>query len=276
MSENRFGKGGKAVEKIKVCLVDDNKELVSMLESYVAAQDDMEVIGTAYNGQECLNLLADKQPDVLVLDIIMPHLDGLAVLEKMRHIERLKQPSVIMLTAFGQEDVTKKAVDLGASYFILKPFDMENLTSHIRQVSGKANAMIKRPLPSFRSAITVDGKPKNLDASITSIIHEIGVPAHIKGYMYLREAISMVYNDIELLGSITKVLYPDIAKKYNTTASRVERAIRHAIEVAWSRGNIDSISSLFGYTVSMSKAKPTNSEFIAMVADKLRLEHKAS
>ncbi|KZD31502.1 Stage 0 sporulation two-component response regulator (Spo0A) [Bacillus cereus] len=276
MSENRFGKGGKAVEKIKVCLVDDNKELVSMLESYVAAQDDMEVIGTAYNGQECLNLLTDKQPDVLVLDIIMPHLDGLAVLEKMRHIERLKQPSVIMLTAFGQEDVTKKAVDLGASYFILKPFDMENLTSHIRQVSGKANAMIKRPLPSFRSATTIDGKPKNLDASITSIIHEIGVPAHIKGYMYLREAISMVYNDIELLGSITKVLYPDIAKKYNTTASRVERAIRHAIEVAWSRGNIDSISSLFGYTVSMSKAKPTNSEFIAMVADKLRLEHKAS
>lgn len=276
MSENRFGKGGKAVEKIKVCLVDDNKELVSMLESYVAAQDDMEVIGIAYNGQECLNLLTDKQPDVLVLDIIMPHLDGVAVLEKMRHIERLRQPSVIMLTAFGQEDVTKKAVDLGASYFILKPFDMENLTSHIRQVSGKANAMIKRPLPSFRSATTVDGKPKNLDASITSIIHEIGVPAHIKGYMYLREAISMVYNDIELLGSITKVLYPDIAKKYNTTASRVERAIRHAIEVAWSRGNIDSISSLFGYTVSMSKAKPTNSEFIAMVADKLRLEHKAS
>lgn len=276
MSENRFGKGGKAVEKIKVCLVDDNKELVSMLESYVAAQEDMEVIGTAYNGQECLNLLKDKQPDVLVLDIIMPHLDGLAVLEKMRHIERLRQPSVIMLTAFGQEDVTKKAVDLGASYFILKPFDMENLTSHIRQVSGKVNATIKRPLPSFRSATTVDGKPKNLDASITSIIHEIGVPAHIKGYMYLREAISMVYNDIELLGSITKVLYPDIAKKYNTTASRVERAIRHAIEVAWSRGNIDSISSLFGYTVSMSKAKPTNSEFIAMVADKLRLEHKAS
>nr|WP_277818419.1 sporulation transcription factor Spo0A [Bacillus sp. TL12] len=274
--ENRFGKGGKAVEKIKVCLVDDNKELVSMLESYVAAQDDMEVIGIAYNGQECLNLLKEKQPDVLVLDIIMPHLDGLAVLEKMRHIERLKQPNVIMLTAFGQEDVTKKAVDLGASYFILKPFDMENLTSHIRQVSGKANTAIKRPLPSFRSATTVDGKPKNLDASITSIIHEIGVPAHIKGYMYLREAISMVYNDIELLGSITKVLYPDIAKKYNTTASRVERAIRHAIEVAWSRGNIDSISSLFGYTVSMSKAKPTNSEFIAMVADKLRLEHKAS
>jgi two-component system response regulator (stage 0 sporulation protein A) len=180
-----------------------------------------------------------------------------------------------MLTAFGQEDVTKKAVELGASYFILKPFDMENLGSHIRQVSGNSNSFTRKSTTSsYRSQS--EQKPKNLDASITSIIHEIGVPAHIKGYLYLREAISMVYNDIELLGSITKVLYPDIAKKYNTTASRVERAIRHAIEVAWSRGNIDSISSLFGYTVSMTKAKPTNSEFIAMVADKLRLEHKAS
>jgi two-component system response regulator (stage 0 sporulation protein A) len=205
----------------------------------------------------------------------MPHLDGLAVLEKLRDTKRNSFPNVIMLTAFGQEDVTKKAVDLGASYFVLKPFDMENLANHIRQVSGRVNSIIRKPNQStYRQQ--AEQKPKNLDASITSIIHEIGVPAHIKGYLYLREAISMVYNDIELLGSITKVLYPDIAKKYNTTASRVERAIRHAIEVAWSRGNIDSISSLFGYTVSMSKAKPTNSEFIAMVADKLRLEHKAS
>lgn len=265
------------MKKIKVCLVDDNRELIGLLEDYVSAQEDMEVIGVAYNGQECLNLLEDRNPDVLVLDIIMPHLDGLAVLEKLRETRREKLPNVIMLTAFGQEDVTKKAVDLGASYFILKPFDMENLTNHIRQVSGNSITAIKRPLAStFRSSQVEPQKPKNLDASITSIIHEIGVPAHIKGYLYLREAISMVYNDIELLGSITKVLYPDIAKKYNTTASRVERAIRHAIEVAWSRGNIDSISSLFGYTVSMSKAKPTNSEFIAMVADKLRLEHKAS
>jgi two-component system response regulator (stage 0 sporulation protein A) len=204
----------------------------------------------------------------------MPHLDGLAVLEKMRDLNLNTLPNVIMLTAFGQEDVTKKAVDLGASYFILKPFDMDNLASHIRQVSGKSSAVLRKPSSAYRPQ--AEAKPKNLDASITSIIHEIGVPAHIKGYLYLREAISMVYNDIELLGSITKVLYPDIAKKFNTTASRVERAIRHAIEVAWSRGNIDSISSLFGYTVSMTKAKPTNSEFIAMVADKLRLEHKAS
>jgi two-component system response regulator (stage 0 sporulation protein A) len=264
------------LKKIKVCLVDDNRELIGLLEDYVSSQEDIEVIGIAYNGQECLNLLEEKDPDVLVLDIIMPHLDGLAVLEKMREIKKEKQPNVIMLTAFGQEDVTKKAVELGASYFILKPFDMENLTSHIRQVSGNGVSPIKRVSSNSYRSQSETNKPKNLDANITSIIHEIGVPAHIKGYLYLREAISMVYNDIELLGSITKVLYPDIAKKYNTTASRVERAIRHAIEVAWSRGNIDSISSLFGYTVSMSKAKPTNSEFIAMVADKLRLEHKAS
>ncbi|MER3111989.1 MULTISPECIES: sporulation transcription factor Spo0A [Bacillus] len=266
------------MEKIKVCVADDNRELVGLLTEYIEGQEDMEVLGVAYNGQECLTLFKDKEPDVLLLDIIMPHLDGLAVLERLReNNEMTKQPSVIMLTAFGQEDVTKKAVDLGASYFILKPFDMENLVGHIRQVSGNGTQVSHRS--SIQNSVLrskPEPKRKNLDASITTIIHEIGVPAHIKGYLYLREAISMVYNDIELLGSITKVLYPDIAKKFNTTASRVERAIRHAIEVAWSRGNIDSISSLFGYTVSMSKAKPTNSEFIAMVADRLRLEHRAS
>ncbi|CAH0345671.1 sporulation transcription factor Spo0A [Bacillus sp. CECT 9360] len=265
------------MKKIKVCVVDDNRELVSLLEEYISSQEDMEVIGVAHNGQDCLTLLESTEPDILILDIIMPHVDGLAVLEKLRETKQgAPLPNVIMLTAFGQEDVTKKAVDLGASYFILKPFDMENLASQIRQVSGQGNSVLKKPSQySYRNS-QIESKPKNLSASITSIIHEIGVPAHIKGYLYLREAITMVYNDIELLGSITKVLYPDIAKKFNTTASRVERAIRHAIEVAWSRGNIESISSLFGYTVSMSKAKPTNSEFIAMVADKLRLEHKAS
>lgn len=261
------------MEKIKVCLTDDNRELIHMLEDYFEEQADIDVIGTAFNGQECLDMVESLKPDVLVLDIIMPHVDGLAVLSKMKELELEQLPNVIMLTAFGQEEVTKKAVDLGASYFILKPFDLDNLRDQIRQVAGMAPAVESRArfIKERKSE-----KKLNLDASITNIIHEIGVPAHIKGYMYLREAISMVYNDIELLGSITKVLYPDIAKKFNTTASRVERAIRHAIEVAWSRGNIDSISNLFGYTVSMTKAKPTNSEFIAMVADKLRLEHRAS
>ncbi len=276
LMKNYFGiRGQHSLKKIKVCVVDDNRELVGLLEEYIDSQEDMEVVGVAHNGQDCLELLDQVETDVLVLDIIMPHLDGLAVLERIRE-SKSSMPSVIMLTAFGQEDVTKKAVELGASYFILKPFDMEHLSNHIRQVSGGSSFTVRKQVTSSSQRSSNDSKPKNLESSITSIIHEIGVPAHIKGYMYLREAISMVYNDIELLGSITKVLYPDIAKKYNTTASRVERAIRHAIEVAWSRGNIESISSLFGYTVSMSKAKPTNSEFIAMVADKLRLEHKAS
>ncbi|WP_042145852.1 sporulation transcription factor Spo0A [Paucisalibacillus sp. EB02] len=260
------------MDKISICLVDDNRDLINLMEEFFEEQPDIEVVGIAYNGKDCLTLVEEKKPDVLILDIIMPHVDGLAVLNMLREKGKpSNDPHVIMLTAFGQEEVMKKAVDLGASYFILKPFDLENLAEQIRQVNG-------RTVLSNRSTIGVkkERKKKDLEASITNIIHEIGVPAHIKGYMYLREAITMVYNDIELLGSITKVLYPDIAKKFNTTSSRVERAIRHAIEVAWSRGNIDSISALFGYTVSISKAKPTNSEFIAMVADRLRLEHKAS
>lgn len=256
------------LQMIKVGIADDNRELVHLVEEYLGQQDDIEVVGRAYDGAECLEMVKNKNPEVLLLDIIMPHMDGLNVLEELRMNET--ETKVIMLTAFGQEDVTKKAGDLGAAYFILKPFDMENLTNQIRQIGGNGSTFIKKLAP---MNVVKESAPKNLDASITNIIHEIGVPAHIKGYMYLREAIAMVYNDIELLGSITKVLYPDIAKKYKTTSSRVERAIRHAIEVAWSRGNIDSISSLFGYTVSMSKAKPTNSEFIAMVADKLRIEH---
>lgn len=259
------------MEKISVCLVDDNRELVQLMEEYFDEQDDIQIIGTAFNGRDCLTMMEEREPDILILDIIMPHIDGLAVLNTLRNMDLKKHPNVIMLTAFGQEEVMKKAVDLGASYFILKPFDMDNLADQVRQVHGNVSAG-----PSVSKSPKSDRRKQDLEANITNIIHEIGVPAHIKGYMYLREAITMVYNDIELLGSITKVLYPDIAKKFNTTASRVERAIRHAIEVAWSRGNIDSISALFGYTINISKAKPTNSEFIAMVADRLRLEHKVS
>ncbi|UFJ42899.1 sporulation transcription factor Spo0A [Brevibacillus humidisoli] len=260
------------MSKIDVVLADDNREFVNLLEEYINSQHDMNVIGVAYNGNDVLKVLQDRVPDVLILDIIMPHLDGLAVLEHMQQMRLSPPPKIIMLTAFGQEEVTKKAVELGASYYILKPFDMDVLAQRIRQMISQNQTTFVSTVKSQPSAV----KGRNLDASITNIIHEIGVPAHIKGYLYLREAITMVYNDVELLGSITKVLYPDIAKKFNTTASRVERAIRHAIEVAWSRGNLDSISNLFGYTISNSKAKPTNSEFIAMVADKLRIEAKIS
>lgn len=260
---------------IDVLLADDNREFVSLLEEYINTQNDMQVIGAAYNGNDVIRLIQERVPDVLILDIIMPHLDGLAVLEQIQEMRLPTQPKIIMLTAFGQEEITKKAVELGAAYYILKPFDLEVLAQRIRQmISNKGT--VPSIYTSKPKASILPPKGRNLDASITSIIHEIGVPAHIKGYLYLREAITMVYNDVELLGSITKVLYPDIAKKFNTTASRVERAIRHAIEVAWSRGNLDSISSLFGYTISNTKAKPTNSEFIAMVADKLRIEAKIS
>ncbi|MBO8163121.1 MAG: sporulation transcription factor Spo0A [Brevibacillus sp.] len=259
------------MNRISVVLADDNREFVNLLEEYINNQHDMNVIGVAYNGNEVLKILQEQVPDVLILDIIMPHLDGLAVLEQMQQMRLSPSPKIIMLTAFGQEEVTKKAVELGASYYILKPFDMDVLAQRIRQMITNQTPYV----PAVKNPPTAI-KGRNLDASITNIIHEIGVPAHIKGYLYLREAITMVYNDVELLGSITKVLYPDIAKKFNTTASRVERAIRHAIEVAWSRGNLDSISNLFGYTISNSKAKPTNSEFIAMVADKLRIEAKIS
>ncbi|MFC7060575.1 sporulation transcription factor Spo0A [Halobacillus seohaensis] len=257
------------MDKIQVCLADDNRELVRLLEDYFSDTKDIEVMGTAYNGKDCLEMLNEKNPDVLILDIIMPHVDGLAVLQELNGRE--KSPEVIMLTAFGQEEVTKKAVEFGAAYFIMKPFDLDHLSDHIRQIKHVGDPINR----AMGSSYTKSKKP-DLDTSITHIIHEVGVPAHIKGYLYLREAITMVYTDIDLLGSITKVLYPDIAVKFNTTASRVERAIRHAIEVAWNRGNIDAISSLFGYTISSTKAKPTNSEFIAMVADRLRLEHKAS
>ncbi|MCP3806890.1 sporulation transcription factor Spo0A [Paenibacillus sp. Lou8.1] len=267
------------MQKIEVLLADDNREFTNLLAEYISDQEDMEVTGIAYNGEEVLQRIAESRniPDVLILDIIMPHLDGLGVLERLREMNLTPQPKIIMLTAFGQENITQRAVQLGASYYILKPFDMEVLANRVRQLVGPqlvSSSLVT--ISSMRSNVVPMGKTKNLDASITAIIHEIGVPAHIKGYQYLREAITMVYNNIEILGAITKTLYPAIAEKFKTTASRVERAIRHAIEVAWTRGNIDSISHLFGYTINISKSKPTNSEFIAMVADKLRIENKVS
>jgi len=256
------------LQKISICIIDDNEELVHIMEDYLNNEEDIEVVGVSYNGINSLRLIEDLQPDVLILDLIMPHIDGLSVLKEIQAAQGIQKPRTIMLTAFGQEEVMRQAVQLGAHYFILKPFDFEQLLMKIREVHHGEFA--ETP---FNEQVKPVRREVDLESNITNIMHEIGVPAHIKGYLYLREAIMMVYLDIELLGSITKILYPDIAEKYNTTASRVERAIRHAIEVAWNRGNIDSITDLFGYTINVSKAKPTNSEFIAMVADKLRLEH---
>ncbi|MDI9462001.1 MAG: sporulation transcription factor Spo0A [Bacillota bacterium] len=251
---------------LKVFVADDNREFSDLLVEYLEQQRDIEVVGKAYDGKEALDLIAENPPDVLLLDIIMPHLDGLGVLEKINEMEN--KPKVIMLTAFGQENITRKAVELGASYYILKPFNMDVLVERIRLLG---NGAVPAPSVSSLSRVT---KKSSLEVDVTGIIHEIGIPAHIKGYHYLREAIMMVVEDVDLLGSVTKILYPRIAEKFDTTSSRVERAIRHAIEVAWSRNNIDTIKKFFGYTVNTERGKPTNSEFIALVADRLRLYGK--
>lgn len=253
-------------EKIRVAVADDNRDFMSVVEEYFKEQPDIDLAGVAYNGEEILKILSEQEVDVIVLDLIMPHLDGIGVLEAI-NASSMKRPKIIMLTAFGQENVTQRIVELGADYYVLKPFNMEILTSRIRQLAGT----ISRQRPLVAQAI----KAHPIDMEITNIIREIGIPAHIKGYQYLREAIIMIVNEMELLGAVTKVLYPLIAEKYMTTPSRVERAIRHAIEVAWSRGNIDMINKIFGYTVKLEKGKPTNSEFMAMIADKLRLEMRA-
>ena len=272
--------------KISVLIADDNKEFCSILNDYLLNQKDIVVTGIAKDGREALSLIEARNPDLVVLDIIMPHLDGLGVLEKLNNMNLEKMPRVIVLSAVGQDKITQQAITLGADYYVVKPFDMDVFTKRIREMFNtgvnKASGINRSSIMnknndsiSHNSSISY-GEPVDLETEITSIIHEIGVPAHIKGYMYLREAITMVVNDMELLSAVTKELYPSIAKKYNTTASRVERAIRHAIEVAWGRGQIDAINKLFGYTIHNDKGKPTNSEFIAIIADKLRLKNKVS
>ena len=266
--------------KISVLIAADNKEFCSILNDYLLNQKDIVVTGIAKDGREALELIQQKQPDLVVLDIIMPHLDGLGVLEKLNGMDLDKMPRVIVLSAVGQDKITQQAITLGADYYVVKPFDMDIFTKRIREMFSTQDVETKRRSVSTqvvqREAAATSRGPIDLETEITSIIHEIGVPAHIKGYMYLREAITMVVNDMELLSAVTKELYPSIAKKYNTTASRVERAIRHAIEVAWGRGQVDAINKLFGYTVHNEKGKPTNSEFIAIIADKLRLKNKVS
>jgi two-component system, response regulator, stage 0 sporulation protein A len=272
-------KGGVILEDktIKVVIADDNKEFASILCEYLNSQEDIEVTGIAHDGLEAYDIITSKIPDIAVLDIIMPHLDGLGVLEKINSVSMEKRPLFIILSAVGQDKITQRALSLGAEYYIVKPFDMDVLVSRIRQLKDIRQSPIIRYDSANNSSISSYTKPKrSLEVEVTNIMHEIGVPAHIKGYQYLRDAIMMVVKNLDIINSITKLLYPTIAKDYSTTPSRVERAIRHAIEVAWSRGQIETIDKLFGYTVSTGKGKPTNSEFIAMIADKLRLELKVS
>ncbi len=264
---------------IRVVLADDNRDFVEILREYISSQDDMILTGVAYNGNDALEMIKKEEPDIVVLDIIMPHLDGLGVMEKLDNI--VKRPRVIILTSFGQENMTQRAVQLGADYYILKPFDLDTLGKRIRQLVGTSEINTSYS-PSSRNIITHHESMGNLnntglktlkssEVEVTKMIQQMGVPAHVKGYQYLRDAIVSVIKEVSLLGAVTKELYPMIAKKYNTTPSRVERAIRHAIELAWDRGNIEFMNKFFGYTINVDRGKPTNSEFIAMVADKLRM-----
>jgi two-component system response regulator (stage 0 sporulation protein A) len=263
------------MENIKVLIADDNDKMRGLLLNILKGERDITVVGCAEDGEEAVELIRKTEPDVILLDVIMPKLDGLGVLEAISQDPTIrKAPTAIMITAVGQEKITEKAFQLGAQYYIMKPFDNESIIRRIKQLKGKFE-FIKQDLQ-VQSLSAIEKQNENsLEAEVTNIIHEIGVPAHIKGYQYLRDAIIMSVDDMEVLNSITKLLYPTIAKMHKTTPSRVERAIRHAIEVAWGRGNMNTIDKLFGYTINNGKGKPTNSEFVALISDKLRLERKA-
>ncbi|MBQ2801002.1 MAG: sporulation transcription factor Spo0A [Lachnospiraceae bacterium] len=262
------------MEKLNVAIADDNEILLDLLEEIIKSDDELNVVGKARNGEEAYGIIKEKEPDVVLLDIVMPKMDGLCVMNKVKRDATIKkQPAFIMISAIGQESITEDAFEMGANYYIMKPFDNEVIINRIKRTRDKkaSHRTAEKYIPMEKVS---EVKERNLEADVTNIIHEIGVPAHIKGYQYLRDAIMMSVEDMDMLNSITKILYPTIAKKYQTTSSRVERAIRHAIEVAWSRGKMDTIDELFGYTINTGKGKPTNSEFVALIADKIRLEYK--
>ena len=252
--------------KTKLLIADDNKTFANSFQEYFADSEDFSVCAVAYNGEDAVRLVKETQPDIVVLDIVMPKLDGLGVMEQLSEIPEDKRPKVVILSGWGQDEMTRRAMDLGASYYMLKPIDFQILSSRLEQLGNPTESQPVESVP----------KVRNLDREVTKVIQQMGMPAHLKGYQYLRDAIILVVDEMSLMGAVTKELYPLIAEKYNTTASRVERAIRHAIELAWDRGNVEMMNKFFGYTVNMERGKPTNSEFIAMVADRLRIGEKIS
>lgn len=248
------------MDKIKVLMIDDNVSLVDMVREYFSDHKRIEIVDCAYDGEEGLNKIVNNGDgyDLVLLDLIMPKKDGLYVLEELKKKNITK--NIIVETSYNEPKVIRKVSEYGVNYYILKPFDLLDLESKILDIFEYINS---RSINLYHS---------NLQISITRMLHELGMPSHIKGYQYIREGINMIYNNPDIIGGITKELYPDIASKYDTTVSRVERAIRHAIEVSWNRGDLDYMEELFGHSVDIDKAKPTNSEFIVTVADKLRLE----
>ena len=248
------------MEKLNVAIADDNERMLNLLGEIVESDKDLKLVGKARDREDIYHIIRDKEPDVVLLDLIMPKIDKTVK----------KQPNFIIVTAIGQERITEDAFEKGAAFYILKPFRNETILQRIKS-SGHAE---KSVAPYTDYTVYAEPSEEDLETQVTELLHEIGIPAHIKGYHYLRDSILMAIDDMEVLNAITKILYPTVAKKNQTTSSRVERAIRHAIEVAWSRGKLDTLEALFGYTVSNGKGKPTNSEFIALVADTIRLKSK--
>lgn len=267
------------VRRIQIGIVDDNKDFCDVVSEYLSKQDNLEILFVANDGMEALELFQRGiAPDVLVLDLIMPHMDGFGVLEGLNAMELVNYPRIIMTSAIGQDTIIQKAMGMGAQYYLVKPINLGMLAKRICQMdeSGLNQYIHQRESANLRKSLVLKDALMNneLEIDITNVIHEIGVPAHIKGYQFLRDAITLVVTKPEFLNAVTKELYPTVAAMNNTTPSRVERAIRHAIELAWNRGRIETLEALFGYTIKNDKGKPTNSEFIAIIADKLRLERK--
>ncbi len=252
-------------QRIKVLIADASEDFRTVLAETLSREGDMEVVGTAGDGVKALELAKRLTPDVVLTDAVLAGVDGLGVVRKLS--ETPEGPAVFVISAFASERMLTAASEAGAAYFMQKPCDIPVLTERIRQLTAKPASSVRREL--------AQSEP-DLETVVTEIIHEIGIPAHIKGYQYLREAIIRTVEDMDIINAVTKVLYPEVAKKFGTTPSRVERAIRHAIEVAWDRGDVEVLQRFFGYTVSGIKGKPTNSEFIAMIADRLYLQKKGA
>ena len=252
-------------KRTSVLIADSSEEFCAALGAILQRSDRFQLTGTACDGEQALRLLEERKPDILVLDLMLSKKDGLSVLKAIAGSDR--RPAVIATSGFVTDYVASAAASLGVAYLILKPCDMDSLVDRLEELRG---GEVQRTPASRKPS------QQSIEAMVTNIIHEIGVPAHIKGYQYLREAIIIAVNDMDVINAITKVLYPQVAKTFQTTPSRVERAIRHAIEVAWDRGDLDTLQRFFGYTVSNTKGKPTNSEFIALIADKLQLQLKSA
>lgn len=248
------------MKKIRVLMIDDNVKLTEMVMEYFKNNEKIEISKCCYDGEEGLSYILGNRDnyDLILLDLIMPKKDGVCVLEELKKKNLIN--NLIVETSYNAPDVIRKVSEYGVNYYILKPFELSDLENRILDVMKQNDS---RSINLFQH---------NLELSVTKILHELGMPSHIKGYQYIREGIIMIYNNPDIIGGITKELYPDVATKYDTTVSRVERAIRHAIEVSWNRGNWDLMEEVFGHSIDIDKAKPTNSEFIVTVADKLRLE----